>query len=141
VPLPKPEAGLVIRYEYLWRNEVAAGADTGTKQRPCAIVVAVTNAAGITSVVVAPITHIEPMPPARGIEIPPRVKRHLGLDAERSWMVASDLNTFIWPGVDLYPIPGSPPGTFDYGLLPPLLHKHLVDMIKEERTKPTLRSD
>ena len=70
MPLPKPQPGLVIAYEYLWRHE--AGRDHGSKVRPCAIVVAVENKSGATEVVVAPITHLEPMPPSQGIEIPPR---------------------------------------------------------------------
>lgn len=125
MPLPRPEPGLVIHYEYLWRHESERGEETGTKHRPCAIVIAVTGETGETETVVAPITHSEPRPPSEGIEIPTRVKRHLGLDDQQSWVIVTDLNVFTWPGVDIYPVPRSPPGTFDYGFLPPALFEKI----------------
>lgn len=121
MPLPRPEPGLVIHYEYLWRHEHEASFSQGEKRRPCAIIVAVTTENGATETVVAPITHRRPTPPSVGIEIPLKVKRHLGLDNAPSWVIVTDLNVFDWPGVDLYPVPGGPPGVFDYGLLPPRL--------------------
>ena len=36
--LPKPVAGLIIRYSYLWYREHLEGRDEGQKDRPCAIV-------------------------------------------------------------------------------------------------------
>lgn len=51
-----------------------------------ATIVAVRHESGAIEVVVAPITHLEPRPPSQGIEIPPKVKHHLGLDDERSWV-------------------------------------------------------
>jgi hypothetical protein len=125
MPLPRPEPGLVIHYEYLWRHEHERQEERGSKRRPCAIVVAV---AGTTETVVAPITHREPTPPSEGIEIPRRVKESLGLDSQRSWIIITDLNVFIWPGIDVYPVPNSPPGTFEYGYLPP----RLFDMIRSK---------
>jgi hypothetical protein len=121
MPLPPPEPGLVIHYEYLWRHESEKGEEYGRKCRPCAIVVAVTAESGDIETVVAPITHSEPVPPSEGIEIPRRVKQHLGLDDQRSWVIVTDLNAFIWPGFDIYPVPNNPPGTFAYGYLPPRL--------------------
>ena len=125
MPLPTPEPGRVIHYEYLWRHEYEAGEDEGSKQRPCAIIVAITNEKGKIETIVAPITHRRPVPPSIGIEIPPRIKRHLGLDDEPSWVIATDLNVFEWPGVDLYPVPGDRSDTFDYGLLPPRLFEQI----------------
>lgn len=125
MPLPSPRPGLVIHYEYLWRHEHAAGAEQGAKRRPCAIVITVVDTAGKTEVVVAPITHVEPKPPSEGVELPPPVKRYLGLDAERSWVITTDLNLFEWPGVDLYPAPKAEPGKFEYGFLPPRLFEQI----------------
>lgn len=79
--------------------------------------------------VVAPITHIEPKAPAAGIEIPLRVKNHLGLDERRSWVVTTDLNVLVWPGIDLYPVPHGPPGGYEYGFLPPRLFERIVAAI------------
>jgi len=119
MPLPRPEPGLVIHYDYLWQYESQRGEEAGAKHRPCAIIVAVTGETGEIETVVAPITHTEPRAPSEGIEIPLRVKQYLGLDEKRSWVIVTDLNVFHWPGIDIYPVPQSPPGTFEYGPLPP----------------------
>ena len=49
------------------------------------------------------------------------MKRYLRLDDRRSWVIVTDLNRFTWPGIDLHPVPSSPPGTWHYGHLPPKL--------------------
>ena len=75
----------MISYSYLWRHESAAGQTEGVKDRPCAIVVVVEGKdKDVKTVTVAPITHTPPADPANAVEIPPKVKQHLGLDAERS---------------------------------------------------------
>lgn len=136
MPFPEPEPGLVVHYDYLWQHEHESGFDEGTKSRPCVIVVAVHNTAGVTEVVVAPITHVEPKPPAVAIEVPPRVKEHLGLDGQRSWVIVTDLNSFFWPGFDLRPIPNAARGTFAYGFLPPKLHRQIAAKIDEIGSRP-----
>jgi hypothetical protein len=105
----------------LWSHESAAGQAEGEKKRPCAIILAIKNEAGKPVVTVAPITHKQPDPPETGIEIPPKVKAHLGLDTDRSWIVVTELNEFVWPGTDIYPVPGGRRDQYDYGFLPPLL--------------------
>lgn len=132
--LPEPECGLVISYSYLWRNEYKAGKSEGLKNRPCAIILVVNNENDSRTVTVAPITHTPPINPAVAIEIPPKVKKHLGLDGEQSWIILDDFNEFLWPGYDLRPIPGKA-GTYDYGFLPPVLFKQLVRKIIELRQK------
>jgi hypothetical protein len=118
MPVPTPEAGLVISYAYLWHYEHQAGQDEGRKDRPSVIVLAVVRAPHDKRVVtVLPITHVAPIDPAEAIEIPPPVKRHLGLDGERSWIVVNEGNEFDWPGYDLRKIAGS--DRYDYGFLPP----------------------
>jgi len=118
VPIPTPEAGLVISYAYLWHYEHQAGLDEGRKDRPSVIVLATERAAdGTVVVTVLPVTHRAPSDPGAAIEIPPAVKRHLGLDDERSWVVVSEGNEFDWPGYDLRKIRGS--DRYDYGFVPP----------------------
>ena len=114
--LPVPAPGLVINFAYLWRHEFEAGAEEGRKVRPVLILAVGTAAVGSKRVTVVPLTHSEPSP-GRGILVPRRVKEHLGLDAEASWIVIDDLNVFEWPGYDLVPIPGSA-GTYAYGFIP-----------------------
>jgi hypothetical protein len=56
---------------------------------------------------VIPITHSPPRDAEDAVEMPPGLKRHLGLDDQPSWIVITELNDFVWPGVDLVPIPGT----------------------------------
>ncbi len=114
---PRPAPGLVISYAYLWRGQHQAVGVEGRKDRPCAIIVATTDEDGDALVYVAPITHTEPAD-GRGVELPAGVKRRLGLDDARFWIITDELNRFIWPGFDLRPIARNRPGQFAYGFLP-----------------------
>jgi hypothetical protein len=119
VPLPKtPFPGMVVRYSFLWSSEAIAGETKGRKDRPCVIVIAIRRAAdGRLRVRVSPITHT-PTEEARSVAIPAKVKRHLGLDADASWIVLDEVNEFFWPGVDLRPVSRSKPGVWTFGVLP-----------------------
>jgi len=132
--LPEPESGLVISYSYLWRNEYEAGKIEGVKNRPCAIILVVKNDDDSQTVTVAPITHTPPGNPLVAVEIPPKVKKYLGLDGERSWIILDDFNEFLWPGYDLRTISGKT-GKCAYGLLPPALFKQVTSKIIELRQK------
>ena len=118
---PAPQPGLVIRYSYLWTREARAGREEGAKDRPCAIVLAIGAAQERERVIVLPITHTAPQPPDEGVELPLAVKTRLGLDHERSWVIVSEGNDFIWPGPDLRPLAGKGLDSVVYGLLPPRL--------------------
>lgn len=131
MPIPTPVPGLVVNFRFLWRHEHLAGREEGRKDRPCAIILAVATEQGVTEAVVAPITHTRPAGRVEGIEIPPAVKSHLGLDGLPSWIIVNDLNVFVWPGYDLRPIPGTNPPRFDYGKIPPKLFNSVVARIRE----------
>lgn len=139
--LPEPEVGLVISYSYLWKDEGDRGQTEGRKDRPCAIILAVDHpnpqAVGRKQVAVAPITHTPPHDRAIAVEIPPRIKEHLGLDSGRSWVILSELNLFIWPGFDLRPIRRDE-SRVDYGLLPPKFFEQLIAKFKELRSQRTI---
>lgn len=47
-------------------------------------------------VTVVPITHATPSRPEHAVEIPSAVKRQLRLDDQRSWIVVSEGNEFLW---------------------------------------------
>jgi hypothetical protein len=117
--IPNPELGLVISYSYLWHHEHAAGHEEGRKDRPSVIVLAIERANEATLVTVLPITHSAPENPETVVEIPPRVKSHLGLDDARSWIVVDEGNEFLWPGYDLRKRANT--DGYDYGFLPPRL--------------------
>jgi hypothetical protein len=127
VPLPDPFPGLVLHYSYLWHDEHRRGLEEGTKNRPCVVVLAVTSEDGETVVTVVPVTHSPPQTASEAVEIPGATKIRLGLDVGRSWIVVSEINRFVWPGVDLLPVPGK--GGYDYGVLPPGLVRQVREGI------------
>lgn len=126
--LPEPVPGLVVGYAYLWRDEALRGLEEGLKDRPCVIVLAVESQNGQTVVTVAPVTHSQPAHPESAVEIPLATKQRLGLDSQRSWIIAADLNRFVWPGVDLRPIKRGA-ATYAYGQLPDALYRRLRDKV------------
>lgn len=115
-----PHPGLVIRYAYLRKREYEAGREEGSKDRPCAIVMAITDDEGEPQVLVLPITHSPPHDAADAVEIPRTTKQRPGLDGERCWIVITEGYEFIWPGPDLRPVPGGD-GSIACGTLPPRL--------------------
>jgi hypothetical protein len=117
--IPNPELGLVISYSYLWHDEHTAGHEEGRKDRPSVIVLAVERGGDALLVTVLPITHSAPKNAETAVEIPQGVKRHLGLDDARSWIVVDEGNEFLWPGYDLRKRADA--DTYDYGFLPPRL--------------------
>ena len=117
--LPRPHPGLVVRYSYLWRAEFEAGREEGAKDRPCAIILAVQDADGREQVTVLPITHSEPKIKELAVDIPAVVKKRLGLDGDRSWIVIDEANRFLCPGPDLRPARSGDPASVASGVLPP----------------------
>ena len=143
MPLPSPEPGLVISYEYLWRHEHDAGLEEDRKNRPCVMIPVVEKSDGKTVVTVAPITHSPSKYLATAIEIPVKVKENLKLDSMSSWLILSEANTFIWPGYDLRLIPGSKQN-YTYGYLPPKLFeliKTKLLALAKSRHSPAISRD
>jgi hypothetical protein len=123
VALPDPKAGLVVRYDYLWSREAAAGRGQG-KDRPTCIVATSDSLTRPRYVVLLPITHTPPDADTIGIEIPAKVKQAIGLDSVPSWVIVSEHNIDEWPNAGLSPVPGKP-GVFAYGFIPPGLFAHI----------------
>jgi hypothetical protein len=148
--LPDPHPGLVISYAYLWADENARGLEEAAKDRPCAIVVARRLTKGIggsmkSVVTVVPVTHTEPRDPAKAIEMPAPLKKYLGLEARRSWIVVDETNEFLWPGPALRPVARTRRDTFSYGTLPPKffgkLRQRLLDIARSNRLRRVVRTD
>ena len=135
---PDPEVGLVISYSYLWKEEEERGMVEGRKDRPCAIVLSIDDpdpdGGGRKQAAVAPLTHSPPHDQFVAVEIPLRVKEHLGLDSERSWVILEEVNVFTWPGFDLRPI-SKGETRIDYGLLPPKFFERLIAKFTELRAQ------
>lgn len=133
--LPVPAPGLVIRYSYLWRAEAAQGREEGVKDRPCAIVLLVSDEAARRRVRVLPIAHAPPAVAKDAIEIPQPTAKRLGLDSDRSWIVITEANDFIWPGPDLRPAKLGDPASVAYGFLPPKLFRQVRDRLVERHRR------
>ena len=81
--LLEPRPGLVFRYDYLWNREAAAGRDQG-KERPACLLIASDAATKPRYAIILPITHSAPFGNTVAVEIPARVRAHLGLAACRT---------------------------------------------------------
>jgi hypothetical protein len=134
--IPAPEPGLVVHFNYLWARENDQGREEARYARPCAVILSYRRAAdGSLIVLLAPITHSAPAS-AAAVEIPPKVKAHLGLDWARSWVILDEVNETGWPGYDLQP---NADGKYAYGFLPPRLYSQiktrLVEALREHKLK------
>lgn len=140
--LPRtPFPGLIVRYSFLWSDEAAQGRTEGRKDRPCVVVLAVRRESGSSMRVrVVPITHA-PHDPERSVAVPPKLKRHLGLDADASWIVLDEANEFVWPGVDLRPISRAKRGVWTYGTLPNDLFEEIRDRLRNVVNQRRIRRD
>ncbi|MBI3676754.1 MAG: hypothetical protein HY243_09080 [Proteobacteria bacterium] len=119
----RPEAGMVFRYSFLWSGEAAKGQIEGVKDRPAVVIVLLAEG---DEVVVAPFTTRPPAGDDVVVEVPQRVRTHLGLGDDRSWISLGTLNRFVWPGPDLRPVPGRKPANALYGYIP----QKLLDAVK-----------
>ena len=119
MPLPEPSPRLIIRYDYLWTREAAAGREQG-EERPACLVAAIDVPASPRFIVVLPITHSQPDQDTVGVEIPAKVRNALGLDDAPCWIIVSEHNVDEWPNAGLAPLPGRP-GVLSYGFIRPAL--------------------
>lgn len=116
--------GWLFRYAYLWNWQHLDGREEGDKDRPCLVLAIVAkDEDGVPIVRVLPVTHTPPSQVEAAVEIPQAAKIRLGLDEERSWIVLTESNRFVWPGPDLRPLTTA---TGYYGPLP----QSLFDEVK-----------
>jgi hypothetical protein len=133
VKRPEPVEGLVIRYDFLWNDEHRRGRIDGQKDRPCAIIIAAPegnpeSGGKIDRIIVAPITHSSPQKGTAAIEVPLKVKRHLGLDEGRSWIILSELNRLRWSDPGIVPVSKS---RWTYGSLPQAFVITVQEQVRE----------
>ena len=105
----------------MWKREAAER----IKDRPAIVVLATLVRDDLVEVYAAPVTTQAPREPHSAVEIPQRVKAHLGLDDQRCWIVATELNRFIWPGPDVRPVRRKGKSTPYYGKIPARLFEQL----------------
>jgi hypothetical protein len=66
------------------------------------------------------------------------------LDSERSWVVLTEANDFIWPGPDLRPAVVGELNSVAYGFLPPKFMQALRERLgqrRSEKLKATFRTE
>lgn len=90
------------------------------------VVLATVQSETALRVLVAPVTHTAPEKSDRAVEMPANVKRDLGLDRERSWIVTSEVNSFRWPGPDVRPLADGSPF---HGAIPDWLFERVRDQL------------
>jgi hypothetical protein len=129
VDIPSPKPAQVIRYSYLWADEHATGRVEARKDRPDAIVMTLMDSPDQLRVVVVPITHSPPAANDTALEIPPMIKRHLGLDDDPSWVVVDEMNVFNWPGPDLRAVIAASGASPVYGMLPSGFFRRVRDAL------------
>jgi hypothetical protein len=100
------------------------------------VVARIEEAAGLL-ILVAPVTQTAPEKTGDIIEIPSNVKKQLGLDEDRSWIVVTELNRFIWPGPDIRPLPET--GAPFYDALPDWLFERVRDGVLQQSARGRLR--
>jgi len=70
-------------------------------------------------------------------EIPPRVRRAVGLGDEPNWVIVSEHNVDEWANAGLQPVPGRP-GIFSYGFVQPRLlaeiKRRFLDLARRNRS-------
>lgn len=123
-------------------GNISKAVEEGDKDRPALVLAIVARLEdGTPTVRVLPITHTPPGKAEDAIEIPPATKRRLGLDDDRSWIVLTESNRFVWPGPDIRPVDGE---TGYAGPLPPLFNevkRRFVELARSQRHRATPRSE
>ncbi len=135
----KPEAGLVINYDFVWKDEAAKGRIEG-KDRPCMIVqLRKAKDDDRQFAYILPITHTPPGPKESGVEIPHQVARNLGLDDERMWIKTHEINRVEWPD-NHYPFGVTPnrKGNMSYGVMRHDIGVQAFQQVAEQARNRTL---
>lgn len=129
----EPKPGMVIRFDYLWRDEKMKGREDGAKDRPCVIVVTTKERDDDSKrVLVCPITHSPPEDGQTAVEVPQKLARALNLDSEQMWIKTHELNSFTWEKgrlpVGMMKTPG---GAWVYGTMPFAIREKTLDQVRE----------
>jgi len=93
------------------------------------VVVAIEKRPHGTQLIVVPVTTRPPRPGDMAIEMPERVRRHLGVGEDRSWIIADEYNVFTWPGPDIRPIRRGDEISPRYGAIPGKLFEQVRSLM------------
>jgi mRNA-degrading endonuclease toxin of MazEF toxin-antitoxin module len=135
--IPKPAS--VLSYAYLWAHEAERGEVDGRKYRPVVVVIERRLIGDRNELLVVPVTTQPPERAEDAFEVPARVKTHLSLDAVRCWIMATELNRFLWPGPDLRPMERGGERTPVHGFIPQALFDTVLAAVIARAEKGRLR--
>ncbi|MDQ2860765.1 MAG: type II toxin-antitoxin system PemK/MazF family toxin [Pseudomonadota bacterium] len=124
-PSRLPAPGDVLPYGFLWSHQSEAGREDPVKERPCVVVLAVSEGRN-PQVIVAPITSRDP----RRQDAIALTAGALGLDRP-SWIVPWELNAFRWPGPDVGRAARPAGAWWRIGALAPNLRRRLRDAVEK----------
>jgi len=127
--LPKPRPGLVIGYDFLYREQANAGMENPGKPHPAAIIIVASKDVQ-TRVSLIAISHSPPSPSEIGhyLKLTPVECREMGLDSKDHWVNLRDFNSFDWPGYDLSR--SAPGGSYVYGTMSKPTFIRIVEALK-----------
>jgi hypothetical protein len=126
---PKPRPGLVVGYDFLFREQADAGMENAGKPHPAAIILVVRQDVQVRVSLLA-ISHSPPSPndAAFRLKLTSAECREMGLDTKDHWINLRDINAFDWPGYDL--VRSAPGGAFVYGAMSKGTFARLVAALK-----------
>ena len=138
----EPKPGLVIRYDFLWKEEERAGHTEGRKDRPCAIILATSpKEDGSRDVILCPITHAPPLDGESAVEVPYKMARHLSLDDDRCWIKTRQVNTVVWEKDHLpFGVVPAHTGQWVFGQLHHALGKQAFEQVLENSRNKILEN-
>lgn len=127
--LPEPRPGLVVGYDFLFREQVDAGMENASKPHPAAIILVVKHDLQ-TRVSLVAISH---SPPSLSddryrLKLTAAECREMGLDAGNHWVNLRDINSFDWPGYDL--VKSAPGASYTYGSMSKGTFVRIVEALK-----------
>ena len=109
------------------------------------VVVAIETRSHGTQLLVVPVTTRAPRAGDTAVEMPARVRHHLGLGEDRCWIVADEVNRFTWPGPDIRPMRRGDDINPRYGAIPGKLFEQVRQRLEraaiQGRLKVTRRTE
>lgn len=140
MPLPKPSPGLVIGYDFLFREDEEAGLENANRPHPSAVILVTQNGPN-QRVSLVGISHSPPSPSEAQyrMKLTPSECREIGLDEGDHWVNLRDVNSFDWPGYDLVPI--APNRGYVFGKMSKNTYMRLVTAIKNCAGKKSIPRD
>ena len=92
----EPPIGNLVAYEYLWLSQENTRED-GAKVYPVALIFAKKIIASVTLAYALGMSHRSPDASEKAIVVPKKLKRHLGLDEDPSWIYTDQLTSSPGP--------------------------------------------